>query len=45
MNDKKSRKIKSRKFVRHKKKNWRKHCDVTDIEEWLDDKRKQEVSG
>lgn len=37
--------LKSRKFVRHKKKNWGKHCDVTEIDEWFEERRKQQASG
>ena len=39
------KKVKSRKFVRHKKKNWRKYCDVSDIDNVVEEKRKQEATG
>ena len=45
MADRRKQILKSRKFAKSKKKNWGKHCDISEIEDWLDDRRKQEASG
>jgi len=34
-----------RKVVKHLKKNWKKHSDITDVEEYLEDKRLEERTG
>jgi len=34
-----------RKVVKHLKKNWKKHSDIKDVEDYLDDKRLQERTG
>jgi len=34
-----------RKVVKHLKKNWKKHTDIQDVEEYLEDKRLQERTG
>ena len=36
---------KKRKVSKNKKKSWRKHCDITEIEEFLEDERLQERTG
>ena len=36
---------KKRKVVKHLKKNWKKHSDIQDVEDFLEDKRLQERTG
>lgn len=37
--------VKKKKYSKKSKKNWRKHTDIKDVEEFLDDVRQEERTG